>query len=148
MPLLLPRQATRLERGLALARPTLGVGRSLERAICGLQLRARALGRVGQLIHDAASGLFRGVQSCELALQRVEGLNGCRVALLGNARLVLALGEAEPHVRNRLLVMPTRLSGGEQRRAVLRIAWLELGDGLRGRDPLVIRPLPPWPPLS
>src|SRR6266851_3075135 len=66
--LLLSRETVGLERRLAFARRTLGVRGRLERAIRRLQLDPRGLGRVGQLIHNAASGLLRGVQSLELVL--------------------------------------------------------------------------------
>ncbi len=66
--LLLSGETVRVECRLAFARRTLGVRGTPERAIRRLQLDPRGLGRVGQLIHDAASGLLRGAQSLELAL--------------------------------------------------------------------------------
>src|SRR5438067_1537577 len=108
-----PSSSVRLELGLPLARGTLGIRGCLERAIGRLQVRAGALGRASQLVDDAAAGLLRCVESLELALQRLERLHGRGVALLGDARLVLALGETKPHVGDGFLVTPACLARGE-----------------------------------
>src|SRR5207245_10772900 len=97
-------------RGLPPARPPLGIRGRRDRDIGRLQFRAGALGRASQLIDDAASSLLRGVESLEFALQRFERLNGGGVALLGDARLVLALGETQPHLRDGFLVTPAGLA--------------------------------------
>ena len=146
--LLLASESIRLESGLRFARAMLGFGGGLECEICRLQLDPGALGRMGQLINDAASGLLRGVEPFELALQHLERLSRRRVALLRDTCLVLALGKPEPQLGDRFLVAPARLARAEQRRAVLRVQRFELSDGLRGRRPLMVCRLLPGERLA
>ena len=138
MTLLLAREAIHLQRRLLLAAGTLGVGSALEGEVCRFQLGPGTLGRVGQLIDDTAARLLRGVQPSELALQRVERLDGSGIALLGDPRLVLAFGKAKANVRDRFLMMPTRFARGKKARAVLPIERFELADGLGGGGTLVV----------
>ena len=134
--LLLAAQTIRLERRLRLACGPLHVDGGLQGAAGSLQFHSGALARAGEFVDDAASGLLGRVEPLELALERLERLDGRRVTLLGDAGLMLALGQAEPHIGDGFLVAPASLPRGEQRRTVLRVAWFELGDRLRGRGAL------------
>ena len=115
LPPLLPGGALRLDPGLRVPSATLAVRRGLQRRIRRLELNPGGLNGPGQFIDHAVTGLFRGRQRRQLSLQRFNGLDRRRVALLGDPRLMLTLCQPKPNVRHGLLMTPARLAGGQER---------------------------------